>query len=368
MKRPTNSPKALLLYFLLFLSTATSGQTYVNISTQPTCIGGNLGAIELSFTPSILNDYPLPYIAEWENLTNGDYEVFQVEQLITTIYNLEAGEYEIIIQLSAECELSLDVIVEEEQLYIADYVNYELPCSGEATGSLTVVPIRGEAPYTFRWSNGSTMATAENLGAGWYDISLTDANGCRQEESISLLEKEIIIEANVLHLCSDEGDINEGAIEIQVSGTGTEPHTYLWSTGATTADISDLYAGIYTLTVSDADGCTKAADFNISEKEITLFAQIQHSACEGSGSQATGSIQLQVGGTGTPPFSYQWSNGATTTDIDQLIAGIYDVTVTDTDGCEQTQFFELEAEGRPVIIDVYTIPSFCYESGGIIVS
>ena len=363
MKRSTNSPKALLLYFLLFLSTATSGQTYVNISTQPTCIGGNLGAIELFFTSSLLNDYPLPYIAEWENLTNGDYEAFQVEQLNTIIDNLEAGEYEIIIQLSSECELSLDVVVEEEQLYIADYVDYELPCSGEETGSLTVVPIRGEAPYTFRWSNGSSMATTENLGAGWYTISLTDANGCRQEESISLLEKEIIIEANVHHICSEEEDTNEGAIEIQIRGTGTEPHTYLWSTGATTADINDLYAGIYTLTVSDADGCTETADFNIYEKEITLSPQLQHPTCEGSGSQANGSIQLQVDGTGTLPFSYKWSNGATTTNIDQLIAGVYDVTVTDADGCEQTQFFELKIEGRPLILDIYAISSFCFPSG-----
>jgi len=317
-----------------------------------TCPGGNTGWLEVEVSPG--NGTP-PFNYAWSN-----------GETTARIENLAAGSYTVTVmdarQLSDECKMSLEATVEEGQLYIADYVDYELPCSGEETGSLTVVPIRGLPPYTFRWSNGSTMATAENLGAGWYDVSITDANGCRQEESVSLLEKELIIEASVHHLCSDEEDTNEGEIEIEVRGTGTDPHTYLWSTGATTADISDLYAGTYTLTLSDADGCTETADFSISEKEITISAQLQHPACEGSDSQASGSIQLQIDGTATPPFSYQWSNGATTAAIDQLTAGVYDITVIDADGCEQTRFFALEAEGRPVITRIDIDPSFC--SGG----
>jgi hypothetical protein len=120
-----------------------------------------------------------------------------------------------------------------------------------------------------------------------------------------------------------------GAINLTVSG-GTSPYTYLWSNGATTEDLSGVAAGTYTVTITDANGCTINMPFTVGTNDVTIAAipVITNTTCTAS----IGAINLTVSG-GTSPYTYLWSNGATTEDLSGVAAGTYIVTITDANGC-----------------------------------
>ena len=122
---------------------------------------------------------------------------------------------------------------------------------------------------------------------------------------------------------------SDGAINISVVGD-FPPFTYLWSTGATTEDISGLSAGTYTVYVTDDNGCTDSMTYELSNtSSINISTVITTASCVGS---TDGAIDVTTSG-GTPPYSWSWSSGETTEDISGVPAGTYTLTVTDAAGC-----------------------------------
>ena len=137
---------------------------------------------------------------------------------------------------------------------------------------------------------------------------------------------------------------SSGSINLTVSG-GTSPFTFLWNNGATTEDINGIPSGNYNVTVTDAGGCTANASTTITElPPMILSAAVTNVSCFGASS---GSINLTVSG-GTSPFTYLWSNGSTSEDLASVIAGNYNVTVTDANACTATISATV---GQPVIIN-----------------
>jgi hypothetical protein len=132
--------------------------------------------------------------------------------------------------------------------------------------------------------------------------------------------------------------VPDGAIDLFVLG-GVPPYSYSWSpTGETTEDINGLFAGAYTVTVTDADGCRATNITVVTEPDsLSLSADITDES--GSGAN-DGSITLTVAG-GTPPYFFLWSTGDTTKDLTGLTAGTYDVTVSDFNGCSISGTFEV---------------------------
>jgi hypothetical protein len=124
---------------------------------------------------------------------------------------------------------------------------------------------------------------------------------------------------------------SNGSVDLMTVG-GTSPYTYLWNNGATTEDLTGLTAGTYTVTVTDANNCTTTASVTITQPASGLTANITQTNVLIHG-DTTGVIDLTVAG-GTAPYSYNWSNGATTEDLANLAAGTYNVTVTDINGCQ----------------------------------
>ncbi|MEL6837619.1 MAG: SprB repeat-containing protein, partial [Bacteroidota bacterium] len=217
---------------------------------------------------------------------------------------------------------------------VSGTVTEDVDCFGAATGSIDLDVSGGTAPYTYAWSNSATTEDIFNLLAGTYSVTVTDANGCTDEASFTIGEPtELTIDAGGTN--REDVDCNgaaTGSIDLLVEG-GTAPYTYNWSTGQTSEDVSNLTAGTYDVTVTDANDCTDSASFTITEPtslSIDVAGTTTEDAdCNGA---TTGSIDLVVNG-GTPPYTYNWSNGATTQDISNLAAGTYDVTVTDANDC-----------------------------------
>lgn len=231
----------------------------------------------------------------------------------------------------------------------------DVSCFGGSDGSISVTPFGGWDPYTYQWSNGANTQTISGLPAGNYTVTVTDK------------DLGFVVVTGTVNQPSELGTILEstGACGNAPSGTinavtfnGTPPYSWKWSNGATTQLITGLTPGTYSVTVTDANGCTHTNSTSVgSSGGLTLFTTASYETCTGS-KDAHATVIVQSGGNG--PFTYQWSNGANTQIANNLGAGTYTVTVTDNvTGCSAvaTQVVELSPEGLWIM--VVTTPTTC---------
>ncbi|MFH0867361.1 MAG: PKD domain-containing protein [Bacteroidota bacterium] len=205
-------------------------------------------------------------------------------------------------------------------------------CYGTNTGSATVIAFGGVPPYQYVWSTGATSATINNLGVGTYNVTVTDDNGCIVVDSVTLINLNPPISTS--HTSTDvlcHGD-NTGTATLSVTG-GTPPYQYTWSPNAGNGPaIINLYAGAYYVSVVDNVGCIALDTIIIDEPDSALLITIQNITniiCNG---QDGGAAIISVSG-GTAPYSYQWSNGSISQNLNNVYAGTYYLTVTDANNC-----------------------------------
>lgn len=283
------------------------------------CNGGDDGEIYVT----ISGGTP-PYIPRWSN----DLDTEDIE-------NLVPGGYVLFVEDANGCTAITDVIIVDEPTPIvetAPAVVTDASCDGGSMGSIDISYGGGTPPYTYAWSNGATTEDVFGLMAGTYQVTITDANGCELLSPVYSISAPSGAAIGVVSVTDvDCNGAATGEIAITVTG-GTPPYSFLWSNSSSDEDLTGIPAGDYTVTVTDALGCSFVSDV-ITVDEPTAIAvsnvEIVDAACNG---EASGSIEIDVDG-GTPPYTYFWSNGATTQDIDGLVAGTYTGTITDANGC-----------------------------------
>ena len=199
-------------------------------------------------------------------------------------------------------------------------------CSAQ-TQSIALTIENGVAPYSVQWNTGVTGLTIDNLVSGTYQAIVKDSNRCISTHTITLDTVMIMTIEPSVHNALCEGQ-NTGAIELTVFG-GKPTYSYNWSTGSTAANIYNLTAGTYSLTVTDSVGCTKTEDFIVTEPTALTASFSQQNI---NATITTGSINVTTVG-GTAPYSYSWSTGASTEDLNELTIGFYEVGITDANGC-----------------------------------
>ena len=183
------------------------------------------------------------------------------------------------------------------------------------------------------WSNGETTEDLSNIGPGLYSVLVTDTNNCTETLEFEITEpEELTIIADVSNISCFGG--NDGSIDITVSG-GTGNYSYAWNGGASNSeDIINGWAGSYYVYIEDDNGCSISAEFEISEPE-----SLNVSFTSNPGEYVdcnSGQLSVIVDG-GTAPYSYEWDNGSTDSNLFDLCAGDYLVTVTDANGCSITE-------------------------------
>ena len=209
-------------------------------------------------------------------------------------------------------------------------INNHVSCFGGNDGKLTASANGGTPGYTYAWSNGANTAMISNLTAGTYTVTVTDSEGCTCISSATITEPPALNCSVVVDNQISCFGGSDGKLTAMASG-GTPGYTFMWSNGVNTAMNANLPSGTYTVTVTDANGCTcvKTVTLNDPPQLNCSITINNHVSCFGGND---GKLTASANG-GTPGYTYAWDNGANTAMISNLTAGTYAVTVTDSEGC-----------------------------------
>ncbi len=284
-------------------------------------------------------------------------------QTTTTAYNLPVGTYTVTVtDGSTNTATASATVYQPNQLMASISTSSPVKCYGQSNGSATVNVIGGIPAYTYQWDDGESTQTATNLPAGVQSVTVTDNNGCTATAIDTITQPTRI---NIPLITDSIKCFGGSTANISVSGVsgGTSPYSYLWTGGDTGQYLINVPVGIYTLTVTDANGCTASASaivlqptpltMNIAAGTDTMLT------CGGPGT-GTGSISLNIVG-GTYPWSYHWSNGYSTQNIMNLTGGTYTITITDHNGCMIIHTFYI-TQPSPLVIHIDSLNARCVDT------
>lgn len=312
----------------------TSGFTK-NVS----CFGKNDGFIDITAYGGTL-----PYGFHWSSGPSTE-----------DIGNLAGGSYIVTVTDANGClAVSLYEVTEPAQLTV-QAVGTDVSCFGLCNGTVAAIPGGGTHPYEYLWNNFSIDSAQTGLCAGLYTVEVIDSNACHVFDSIRINEPTEIAITGVVTDVYCNG-FSTGAITLTVSG-GTPGYTFLWSNGATTQSLTNLIAGTYTVTVTDSRGCTKTATFVVHEVSgLHTTVSISNPTCFGSNNAF---ISVSVTG-GTAPYIYSWNTtpaqgGAVATN---LLAGVYELTVSDVNSCSATVSATV-TNPTPIVVTTTATDSRC---------
>jgi hypothetical protein len=299
---PITGLTASTTYYVRAYATNAAGTSYGTVSsfttaapvggttvvTNVSCNGGTNGAINLTPTGGVA-----PYTFVWS--PGG--------QTTEDRTGLAAGTYTVTITDATGATGTVSATVTQPSALTAATSQTNIACNGAATGVASVSPIGGTSPYTYRWSTGATTQTITGLAAGSYSVVITDANGCTLTRSFIITQPSALTATTSQTNVTTNGG-NNGSATITVSG-GTPGYTYSWSPNvSTTATASNLSAGTYTVTVTDANGCTIARTFTITQPAFTATAQPVTVQLDANGTGTLNASSVNNGSTGSGTLTY----------------------------------------------------------------
>ena len=221
----------------------------------------------------------------------------------------------------------------------------DISCFGQKDGTATVLVSGQTNPVNYSWSNGGNTQTIQNLSVDNYFVTVTDGSGCSSILSGTIQEpSELNLDLFATGVTTTNG--NDGSVTANASG-GTQfsggTYQYNWSNGGNSKVISGLIAGTYSVTVTDANGCTISKSVEILEVDCQMSIQLdfENASCP---NVADGSITITEVPGGVSPLTYNWSNGGTLSAIENLLPGNYTVTVTDANGCTVSGWIPLTGD------------------------
>ncbi|HXC05872.1 MAG TPA: T9SS type A sorting domain-containing protein [Bacteroidia bacterium] len=291
-------------------------QLIVNMTTNPSTCGACDGNASVNVSGGTG-----PYIYTWQPSYSGS----------SYASNLCAGTYTCMVTDAQNCTFYSSGVVTNSGSITASITNTASGCT-TCSGTATVTPSGGHLPYTYSWSNAQTTQSVTNLCPVSYSVTVTDSNGC------SFLAQTTISNNSGLTAAPTSTNTtcwntSNGTATANASGA-VPPYTYSWSPGGmTTASISNLSPGHYTVFVSDQTGCTVSSSTTLGNAP---YIYMSISTTPDNCNTQTGSATVNAFG-GTPPYLYSWSSGASGSTISGLGTGNYSVVCTDLSGCTSSE-------------------------------
>jgi gliding motility-associated-like protein len=320
----------------------------ISASTNVSCNGGNNGTATATVSGG---NAPITY--GWSTGSSA-----------LSISGLSAGTYVFTANDAANCVRRDTVIITQPPALSLNVPNVSFNnCSGTGTGSLSAIPSGGTPGYTYAWSStAQTDSVLDNVSAGSYTVTMTDANGCTATQSgtITITNSPIVFGTPTLTgaTCS-----TGGSIVTNVSG-GVGALTYAWSTGAVTSGLTNVPAGTYDLTVTDQSSCSATVSYTVPSGVGAVILQAPTIINVQCNAGNNGSITVNAtGGTGT--LTYTWAGGQTSPSITGLTAGTYSITVSDPTGCSATTTYTI-TEPLAIVVAAPVITDATCSTGGSI--
>ncbi|MEA3495693.1 MAG: SprB repeat-containing protein, partial [Bacteroidota bacterium] len=304
-------------------------ETHTNVS----CFGKNDGNINLTTTGGTS---PFSYL--WSNSKNQ-----YLTQKTEDIGNLEASNYHVIAKDENECIDTLSIKIDQPTELKLSFVKNDISCFGSDDGFINTKISGGVLPYTYNWSNGEITKNITNLIADEYIFEITDSNQCTVIDSVKLTQPsgklQVAIKSTDVLCFGDKS----GKITIETNG-GTSPYSYTWSNGDSTANLNNLSAGTYTISIEDANNCKTLSGTVINEPESALdfSTTVIEASCFG---YKDGSIEINPSG-GTAPYYFRWDDSTLLINenfeiLNHLYSGIYRIIVRDNNDCLKEQFIDV---------------------------
>lgn len=321
---------------LAYSSVQITEPTQININlstTNVSCYGGFNGSATVIVTGGTPN-----YMYAWSNGNTTPAPI-----------GLYAGNYILTVTDSRGCQKTIIATINQPPpLNVSIVTLNNVMCYGETTGSASVSVTGGTPTYTYQWQpTGGNTPIATGLAAGNYMVSVTDANSCVYQLIVFISQPASSLTATFIQTNVGCYGGTTGSIIANPTG-GTVPYTYYWQpNGNITQTISNLSAGAYFVTITDANGCSLINSFNLTQPGgILLPTSTTQPTCGSS----NGAVTVNPSG-GLSPYYYYWlPGGAATQSINSIPSGIYNVTVTDNAGCSQTAVITLNDIAGPVVI------------------
>jgi uncharacterized repeat protein (TIGR01451 family) len=298
------------------------------------------GSSNGSITLTTVSGGTIPYSYQWSKA--GDPFFAATTQ---NINSLAGGTYTVTVTDANGCTLVRSYTVDQigGPFVLSSITKTDILCFGDNNGSINLNVIGGSGTYTYTWTalsggpvpplqvNNQNLTT---LPPGTYQVTVSDGVNADIITSITVTQPAAALSAVAVStnpLCFG----GSGSINLTPSG-GTAPYTYLWSNGSAAEDLVSLGNGTYTVTVTDANGCTTTTAATVTQPtDIVISGLVTNASCNTPNS---GEIDITPGG-GIPGYTYLWSNGATSQDISMLAPGTYTVSVTDANMCVRTATF-----------------------------
>jgi len=264
-----------------------------------------------------------PYSYSWSN-----------GALSEDLSTLLAGTYSVTVTNTFGCSVTENIQIQSDAGTLSVDATVVDETCGAANGSIDLLVSGGTQPLTYVWNNGTNSQDQLNVSAGSFEVSVTDLYGCRADWSGFVANITNGLTLDILSVVSDTCSNQFGAIDIAATANG--PVSFSWSNGSSTEDLIGVAGGIYSITVTDDQGCSLTQSITVPNQTGSLgisFTNISNEVC----SNGQGFIDIEVNGTG--PFTYAWSNGSSTQDLINTGAGSYSVQITDGSGCALIQTF-----------------------------
>ncbi|HLP22137.1 MAG TPA: gliding motility-associated C-terminal domain-containing protein [Chitinophagales bacterium] len=310
------------------------------VVTNVTCNGAANGAVNLTVSGG-----NTPYTFVWSNGPTTE-----------DITGLSGNTYTVTVNDANSCSAVASFVVAEPTAIVSSIVGTNVTCSGANNGAADLTVSGGTLPYTYLWSNFQSTQDLSNIGGGTYFVIITDANGCQKRDSVVITEQQSLVLSTVVANVACNG-ANTGSINLTVTG-GNGVYTYQWTGGGATQDTAGLVAGSYSVTVTDGNGCSAVTSATVTQPTaLVLNATTTNVACSGG---ANGSIDITIQG-GVFPYTFAWSNGPTTEDVNGLSGGSYSVTVTDANGCTITATYTI-TEAVSIVSSIAGTNVTCYSA------
>jgi len=334
-----------------------NGLAFAPASNDVSCFGDADGSIALN-----LEGGTPPFAIDW------DQDQYDGESIIT---DLPSGTYSVVVTDADSCSVVTTLTIEQPQELLATADSEDANCNGGNDGSVSVAPTGGSGTFNYQWNVAGVgnANTATGLSSGNYEVTIIDSQGCTTTTTASVEEPTVLV------ALSDGQNTNcfgasDGSIELNISG-GVGPYTFDWNDDQLDGleDPTDISAGVYSVIITDANDCTTTESLTIEEP---MGVEVNAITSDFGGfnltcSDATdGAIQI-IGNGGMPPYTYLWNTGATTDMIENVGTGIFQVEITDGNGCTTTESITLRAP-EEISASFVPIPTECFgEANGQII-